>query len=405
VKKEAVFMSVRIASITSLACLGSLAAFSVFVACKGDADAIGEGPLGERDSSVPPPDASVSATSTDAGTSLDASREDASAQAPACPECCAQCLVTLVPSYAENLISDGTYLYLDDGVSVKRLPLGGGPMTTLASGRPGIRQLLIDPASIYWTEMGTCEDGGTLCVPRGNVVQMPIDGGTPVTLATDTSPAWGLAKDATRVYWSDEGTNIMSAPLDGGVATTLASSNGLAFGLAVSSEGVYWFEYSLGCTAGIDDAGPCVGNLMTVSIDGGAATVFAGDQKDPSLIGMQDGSVEWLTEVTRFGATSTFVVSASLSGGLPAEVAKLPGAADSFGSDSTAMYWTSNGSVMSTALDGGATTTLAVGQNYPVALLVTPASLYWSDYPTASYQAPYPTSSPDSGAIMMLTPK
>jgi hypothetical protein len=59
------------------------------------------------------------------------------------------------------------------------------------------------------------------------VSQVPLTGGSPTVVSTDQNPG-GIAVDATHVYWCEGGGSVMKMPLDGGTPVTLASVAGLA---------------------------------------------------------------------------------------------------------------------------------------------------------------------------------
>jgi DNA-binding beta-propeller fold protein YncE len=62
----------------------------------------------------------------------------------------------------------------------------------------------VDGTSVYWTNVAY---GGL-----GQVVKVPLSGGSPTTLVSDQSSPWGIAVDATSVYWTNQGSGqVMKA--------------------------------------------------------------------------------------------------------------------------------------------------------------------------------------------------
>ncbi len=165
--------------------------------------------------------------------------------------------------------------------SITKAPIGGGSVG-LVSGDLFPGGVAVDSTNVYWsgydpTGTGTSyvmmqllAGGGRIVLatgfvndpiavgPRGVYGTGAVDGGVTVVsasfaggAATAVVPAsalqrtfasYGIAVDATSVYWttfSNPGT-VMQAPLGGGNPATLASAPGSGFGIAVDATSVYW---------------------------------------------------------------------------------------------------------------------------------------------------------------------
>jgi hypothetical protein len=176
---------------------------------------------------------------------------------------------------------DATSVYLlgtdevgDPGASVVKVPIAGGSVTPLAQGGEGAG-MVMDANSIYWIDSNT-----------GDVLMVPISGGTPTTLVSGALPVSlahgnGIALDATSVYWTNSGAGtVMKVPIGGGAPTTLASGGASANGMAVDATSVYW-------TDAVTNA------VMKVPIGGGAMTVVATGEYPPFGIALDATNVYW----------------------------------------------------------------------------------------------------------------
>ena len=147
----------------------------------------------------------------------------------------------------EGLAIGGGNLYAlssADG-SLVRMPLGGGTLATLVT-RPEVPvALAVDATNLYWTALDRTSTSGL-------VLQMPLEGGAPTTLATaHLGTLGGIAVDGSNVYFPDLGTSpcgvqtcgaIVKVPIGGGAAVTVASAPSYGYGstLAVDATSVYF---------------------------------------------------------------------------------------------------------------------------------------------------------------------
>jgi hypothetical protein len=110
----------------------------------------------------------------------------------------------------------------------------GGPVTVLVPPDPAydVATLAVDCVNVYYT------------TTAGTLARIPIDGGTPTTLATGVGAALQLAVDADRVYFFGP-DGLAAVPIGGGTVTTLAPGSTPA-GIAVDANDVYWTEVDAG---------------------------------------------------------------------------------------------------------------------------------------------------------------
>ena len=132
-----------------------------------------------------------------------------------------------------RIASDSANIYVLDGDYIKKVPLAGGTMTAVASANLGSigdasqvgLDIATDGVAVYWTIGGV---GGGLTVQK-----VPIAGGAPTTLASDSAWAdpqgccWRVWTDAQNVYWTAGGTSgpisgaVRAVPIAGGAVTSV----------------------------------------------------------------------------------------------------------------------------------------------------------------------------------------
>jgi hypothetical protein len=234
---------------------------------------------------------------------------------------------TLAPSQDSPLAItvDGTNVYWANSATIMKMSLDDGGIATLASGQDP-EEIAVDSVRIYWTDLfaGTVQSaplaGGGPVKPlvggeaapafiatdgrnvyftnfsQGTsdctVVSVPVDGGTPVNIAQNQVAPAGIAIDATRAYWANNGSatpgGVMSALLDGGDPITIATAPSTAnkpYGIAIDDTSVYW----------TNDVGLSAGTVMKAPLDGGPATTLASQEEGPTAIAVDSTSVYWIT--------------------------------------------------------------------------------------------------------------
>jgi hypothetical protein len=216
-----------------------------------------------------------------------------------------------------DLVSDGTNVYWATTVdsstwAIQRVPLAGGPATTLVTTRRPIESIASDASSIYWSEASLdpvtpdCACGSSIkMIPKiGGAVTVLVDNRLNGTMPPPPQgnipaswlPAGGIALSGSRVIFAVAGVGsytVMAASIPNGALTTLVSVPSSAgfttssiVDLTVDSTNVYWID---------------IGNLnvSTVATLGGLVNVLASGLTAPMALQVAGGQAYW----TEAGAT------------------------------------------------------------------------------------------------------
>jgi hypothetical protein len=142
------------------------------------------------------------------------------------------------PGALNGLAVDAANVYWGTASSMMKAPIaGGGTATTVVSGNGS--PVAVDANNLYYGFHGL---GGSNTY--GPVLQLPLAGGTPTTLATGLHMVDGIAVDAANVYWTDNNGDVLRVPIGGGAVTTLATKQVLCGDIAVDATHVYWVSVS-----------------------------------------------------------------------------------------------------------------------------------------------------------------
>ena len=284
-----------------------------------------------------------------------------------------------------NLVVDATSVYFLDcsgaGFVLMKVPIGGGPTTTILSEESSPSAFVVAGNNIY-------------ALGESTVMTVPVSGGQPVTLASGQVFTYGIATDSTNIYWThlEGGGPIKKMPLAGGAPTTLAplATEYSPSAIAVDATSVYWLNTT---SAGYGLLPPYHTAIMKTSLGGGTPVILASDT-EPNPRGGSYGiavdatSVYWINTSNTVGGGFSTLMKVPIGGGTPTTLASgsfSPSAIGQIAVDATSVYWvnssdyrSANGSVMAVAREGGTPTTLAARQTTAGGLAIDATSVYWT---------------------------
>lgn len=228
---------------------------------------------------------------------------------------------------------------------------------TLATGQQQPLRLALTSTELYWVTLG--DETRT----NGQVMHMPLQGGTPTPVASDQLQLGGLALDSTSVYWTTGANLLRRAPLGGGTISPVVSTSSPQIVL-VANGSAYWQEYG-------------TNTIQSLLLAGGSAALFASSTGGETIQGYLAADATTLY----WGATTTLYAT-PLGGGTSVPVVTGLFNLHDIAVDGGELFWTdlaNGGTVGAADKDGSNPRTLASGRPGPSTLAVDGTHVYWTE--------------------------
>ncbi len=182
--------------------------------------------------------------------------------------------------YHRALALDNTYVYFGDDVGIRRVPKEGGTVTILASGYDSY-EMALDYGYVYWTEWSLVADDAIRRVPKaGGAVQTIVLGGT-------LANPHGIAVDGSYVYWTEEDSGkVRRVSKKGGTILDLVpiQLSYQAYSIAVNDQHVFWIDST---------TTPGTGRIRRVPKGGGTVDNLLAGLSGPRGVSISANYVYW----------------------------------------------------------------------------------------------------------------
>jgi hypothetical protein len=168
-----------------------------------------------------------------------------------------QTVLAGIATAAPAFVATASDLFIADLSRIKRLPLAAGSMPdTVAADSEAIAALVLDSSSVYWDS-----------AVSGTVRRTPVGGGPVTTVATPAISQAGpggpihLASNG-NLYWVTGGSALLSVPSAGGAVNVVAPGLPNPADLVIDASNAYYSDTS-------------AGNIMKLPLGGGAPVILA----------------------------------------------------------------------------------------------------------------------------------
>ena len=276
---------------------------------------------------------------------------------------------------------------------------GGAILQSVGPPQPTPVSIAVDANNVYVWSVGTFQLNSSVNNKDGTVVQVPLDGSTPITLATgveafyDSGYLNAVAVDSKYVYFGSlapppapDGA-IMRAPIGGGAPEAIYSGQALPEAVATDGTNVYWANWGTFDAQGHSNND---GTLWQGPIGGGTTpTMLASSLAGPSTLALDSTTVYWVDlgplGTDNFPAlNSGSVLKVPIGGGTVTTIASAQSVPFSIIVANGTVYWTeyglsAPGLVVSAPTAGGSLTPLVSGLDDPSALAISGSTIYWTN--------------------------